>query len=135
MKCMAKETREFPTAVLLSITTGKLLCQPFSLMHEAAEFVLGSPVFTHHFASSEMNEILRQNVLKQHPDLLPNLADDVTSENWQEKTKALVGRLGETRTITKGNGVGRMGITEGVPKDKRVIGVKLPKKPSAPESE
>ena len=118
---MSKETRDFPTGVLLSITTGKLLCQSFSLMHEAAEFVLGKSIMTHHFMSSEMNDILCENVLKQHPDLLPNLADDVTPENWQEKTKALIDRLGETRTVTKGNGIVQMGITEGIPKDKVII--------------
>ena len=115
---MNKETRDFSTAVLLSVTTGKLLCQSFSLMHEAAEFVLGEPIMTHHFASSEMNDLLRQDVLKQHPDLLPNLADDVTPENWQEKTKALIDRLGETRTVTKGNGIVRMGkpVVRHIPK-------------------
>ena len=77
---MSKETSDFSTAVLLSVTTGKLLCQSFSLMHEAAEFILGNPIMTHHFTSSEMNDLLCQNVLKQHPDLLPNLADDVTPE-------------------------------------------------------
>ena len=120
---MDVETREFPTAILLSITTGKLLCESFSPVHEAAEFVLGSPIFTQHFTLDKMIDKLRQNVLKQHSDLLPNLADDVTPENWQEKTKALVERLGETRTITKGNGDGEIGIFEGVPEDKKVIPV------------
>lgn len=110
-----KETREFRTEILLSITTGKLLCEDFSLMHEAAEFVLGAPIFTHHFANSEMNSMLRKTLLKQQPDLLPELGDDITPENWQEKVKVLIDKLGSKRTVTKGSGIGRMGATEGIP--------------------
>ena len=116
---LKKEVREFRTEILLSIT-GVLLCEEFSLMHEAAEFVLGAPIFMHHFANSEMNSMLRKSLLKQHPDL-PELGDDITPENWREKTKVLIDKLGGKRTVTKGSGIGRMGTTEGIPLGKKAV--------------
>lgn len=36
------ETRDFPTAVIASISSGTLLCK-FGDMHEAAEYLMGHP--------------------------------------------------------------------------------------------
>ncbi len=47
------ETRVFSTAAIASISTGILLCR-FSEMHEAAEFLMGYPIWTHHFGSGEL---------------------------------------------------------------------------------
>lgn len=44
------ETRDFPSAVIASISTGVLLCK-FNEMHQAAEYLMGHPIWTHHFAS------------------------------------------------------------------------------------
>jgi hypothetical protein len=41
--------RDFPTEVVLSILTGRLLCD-FADMHECIEFLAGEPVFTHQLA-------------------------------------------------------------------------------------
>lgn len=116
-----QEKRLIPTAVLLSITTGKLLVRDFGEFHKAAEFVLGAPIFIHHFANKEFNDNLKSILLKQHPDLLPELGDDIDPSNVWEKTDALVEQLGKVRTVVKGRGAGRMGAFEGIPKETEVI--------------
>ena len=47
------EARDFPTAVIASISSGVLLCN-FSEMHEAAEYLMGHQIWTHHFANKEL---------------------------------------------------------------------------------
>ena len=84
--------RTFPTEVLLSLTTGRLLCE-FSKMHELAEWLCGSPVFTHQFAYRPFVDELRDCVIKQHPSLDIN-GDAVTTENWQEFRDKQLAALG-----------------------------------------
>lgn len=60
------ETREFPTAVIASLTTGVLLCE-FSKMHEAAEYVMGHPIWTHHFADEALNRAMRHKIMRPPP--------------------------------------------------------------------
>ena len=120
-----KEKKEFKTEILLSLTTGKLLTEDFNDVHEASEFILGDFVFTHHFASDELWKKIRSLVLEQHPDLLPELGDDINRHNVWEKRDALIARLGETRFVVKGNGEAAMNAFEGIPKDKKVSVVKL----------
>ena len=52
------ETKAFSTAALASITTGRLLC-PFSDMHEAIEYLMGHPVWTHELASESLWQLMR----------------------------------------------------------------------------
>ena len=118
---MKTETREIPIPILLSITTGKLLTEDFSEMHGAAEFVLGSPIFTHHFASSEMFNTLKVLVLAQHPDLKHEDCEDVNPDNWKAKVKGYIQRFGKTRIIEKGDGLGVMHPLEGLPKGKPIL--------------
>ena len=73
--------RSYPTPVLLSITTGRLLCD-FGDMQECAEFLCDSPVFTHQFAHKPFVDQLKAAVLAQYPQLNVN-ADGVTPDNWQ----------------------------------------------------
>jgi hypothetical protein len=66
---MPKEIREFSVGALLSLTTDKMLADRFSEVHEAAEFVLGHPIWTHEFGRREVWQRLRENVLEQVPVL------------------------------------------------------------------
>lgn len=61
------ETKSFDPAVLATLTTGTLLVQPFGLAHEAAEWVLGHPVWTHQWP--KMSGKMRDAVLAQFPDM------------------------------------------------------------------
>lgn len=107
------ETREFPTAVIASISTGVLLCK-FGDMHEAAEYLMGHPIWTHHFASKELSENMRKAVLDQCPGM-PTAVPGVTAENYQECVAAIEAEIGPVCVIRKGGGETAMHPLEGIP--------------------
>jgi hypothetical protein len=116
------ETRDFPTAVIASLSTGVLLCR-FSDMHEAAEFLMGHPIWTHHFASKELNEEIRKTILEQCPGM-PTKLEGVDKDNWHEHAERLEAEFGPTVKIRKGGGLTAMLPTDGIPdhlKDKTII--------------
>lgn len=122
MPGMTTETREFPTAVLASITSGKLLCT-FRDLHEAAEFIMGHPIWTHHFASKELSADMKRTLLAQCPSL-PSEIEGVTPQNYQAKLAELEGQIGKSFTVSKGSGLTAMLPTDGIPdhlKDSTVI--------------
>ena len=89
--------KSYPTKVLLSISTGHLLCD-FGDMHECIEFLAGEPVFTHQLAHRPFYEQLRKAVIVQHPDLDVN-ADHVTTGNWEKFRDECVAKVGLYRDI------------------------------------
>jgi hypothetical protein len=111
------DTREFPTAVIASLSSGVLLC-PFEKMHEAAEYLMGHPIWTSHFASNWRD--MQRAILLQCPGM-PTSLDDVTKDNWEAKLTALVAELGATQTIRKGDGLTAMLPTDGIPDHVQVI--------------
>jgi hypothetical protein len=119
------ELREFPTRVIASISTGILLCD-FSKMHEAAEFLMGHPIWTHHFANDQMWQDMRRTIAEQCPGM-PMKADGVevvNHDNWQEFVAKLEADLGPVVTIRRGAGVTAMHPMDGIPdhlKDKTII--------------
>jgi len=116
------ETREFPTAALASLTSGVLLCK-FGDMHEAAEFVMGHPIWTHHFASKQLNQDIQKTLLAQHPGL-PTDIEGVTAKNYLEHVAALEAKLGKTLIVMKGGGLTAMLPTDGIPdhlKDNTIV--------------
>lgn len=113
------ETREFPTAVIASLSSGVLLC-PFEKMHEAAEYLMGHPIWTHHFASKDLWRDMQRAILLQCPGM-PISLDDVTKDNWEAKSPMLVAELGATQTIRKGDGLTAMRPTDGIPDHVQVI--------------
>lgn len=115
------ETRGFPTAVLASISTGIMLCD-FGQMHEAAEFLMGHPIFTHHFASKDLANEMRAAVLEQCPGM-PTEIEGVTKDNYLEKVATLEAELGPTQRIRKGGGLTAMLPTDGIPDHVEVIEV------------
>ena len=115
------ETREFPTAVLASITTGKMLCS-FGDMQEAAEFVMGHPIWTHHFADRGLVDDMKRTVLAQCPSLPSEI--DVTPGNWQAKLSELEASVGKSFRVNKGSGLTAMLPTDGIPdhlKNKTIV--------------
>ena len=61
------ETRAFPVAAIATLCSGISLCE-FGKIHEAAEFLMGHPIFTHHFASKELWRDMQRTILAQHPE-------------------------------------------------------------------
>lgn len=114
-------TRTFPTAVIASISTGVLLCK-FGDMHEAAEYLMGHPIFTHHFASEELAAEMKRTVAEQCPGM-PTELHGVTGENYKDYLAKIEAEIGPVVTIRKGGGLTAMLPTDGIPdnlKDKTV---------------
>lgn len=105
------ETKAFSVPALASITTGVLLANSFSDMHEAAEWLMGHPIWTHEFGSKDTFERMRARVLAQHPDLDID-ASDVNRDNVEAFRARLVADLGESREIVKGDAEREAGPVE-----------------------
>lgn len=117
------ETRDFPTAVIASLSSGNLLCK-FSDMHEAAEYLMGHPIWTHHFANKELWGEMQQTIAAQCPGMPMGEVDGVTKDNYLEYIAKLETELGKTVKIRKGGGLTAMLPTDGIPdhlKDKTII--------------
>lgn len=107
------QTRDFPVAVIASISTGVLLCK-FGDMHEAAEYLMGHPIWTHHFASKELWKEMQRTILEQCPGM-PTDAPGVNADNFAAYTTKLEADLGKVVTIRKGDGLTAMLPTDGIP--------------------
>lgn len=59
--------RSFPLAVVLSLTTERLLWPTFSEVQELADHVAGSPVFTHMLGDRSFVDRLQAAIREQHP--------------------------------------------------------------------
>lgn len=118
------ETRDFPTAVIASLSTGWLLCK-FSDMHEAAEFLMGHPIWTHHFGNKELWKEMQRTIAEQCPGMpMDDPGDAVTKDNYLEYAAKLEAELGATVKIRKGGGLTAMLPTDGIPdrlKDKTIV--------------
>lgn len=75
------ETRDFPVAVIASISSSILLCK-FGELHEAAEYLMGHPIWTHHFAGKDLWKEMQQTVLAQCRGM-PTDAPNITEDNWR----------------------------------------------------
>lgn len=111
------ETRDFPTAVIASISTGVLLCK-FSDMHEAVEYLMGHPIWTHHFADEKLCEDMRRAIAGQCPGM-PLRGDegdakDVNGDNYLQYAAKLEAELGKTVKIRKGGVLTAMLPTDGI---------------------
>ena len=113
------ETREFPTAVVVSLSSGIALCE-FSAIHEFAEFLMGHPIWTHHFADKALREAMRRAVEAQCPGM-PAKLSGVTADNYREHILRLEAAYGPTQTIRKGDGSTAMSPLGGIPEGKTVI--------------
>lgn len=116
------ETKTFPTEVLLTCTTGKLLCEDFGDFHACASFITGNDYFTHHFAIKSVWHDIRNKIIEQHPDLDVNV-DHIDNDNYKVETQKLLEVLGTHREMPAGEGENQPDIMDGIPDDKKVIGI------------
>lgn len=108
------ETRDFPTAVIASITSGVMLCDSFGDIHEAAEYLMGHPIWTHHFADKQLASEMQRTALEQCPGLPTDLSH-VSHDNWRAAVSELERKLGKTVKVRKGSGLTAMLPTDGIP--------------------
>ena len=109
------ETRDFPTTIIASLSSGVMLCDGgFSQIHEAAEFLMGHPIWTHHFANKELWADMQRMLLEQCPGL-PTDVNNITKENYQQKLAEIEAEVGKTVRIRRGSGLTAMLPTDGIP--------------------
>lgn len=126
------ETREFPTAVIASLSSGVLLCR-FSDMHEAAEYLMGHPIWTHHFANKDLWQEMQRTIAAQCPGMPMDLPD-TDATNYMAKLAEIETEIGKMVRIRKGSGLTAMLPTDGIPdhlKDKTII-LEVPSKAHKP---
>lgn len=92
------ETKSFDIRVLGSITSGVLLLQDFSQVHEAIEWLAGYPVWTHELP--EVGRRLASLLREQFPDLPEK--DKVG--DWEECAGRLIVAHPEPIAMKKGEG-------------------------------
>ena len=105
--------RDFPTAVIASISTGVLLCE-FSAMHEAAEFLMGHPIWTHHFANKALLSDMRSMINEQCPGM-PDDLPGCDKTNYREFLAQIERDMGPMVSIRRGPGLTAMLPTDGIP--------------------
>lgn len=105
------ETRDFPVAAIVTLTSRISLCE-FSKVHEAAEYVMGHPIWTHQF-SSQLPDIVR-TILEQCPGL-PTKLEGVTPDNYLDCVRDLEEQFGPMVKIRKGSGLTAMLPEDGIP--------------------
>lgn len=113
---MMAETKEIDVRALASLTAGRLLIPQdeggFSRVHEAAEWLLGAPIWTHHFADRSTCEKLASLAWAQFPDLPKQ---DSQRTPWAEVARCAVDRYGPAVSVIKGDGSGGRGPLDHLP--------------------
>lgn len=94
------ETKAFPTAVVLSTITGRLLCDIGSI-YEVLNWMTGESVFTHQIPriSREAEPV----ILAAHPHLHEAVREAmlVNTENWQDWRDRWIERYGAEIAVPK----------------------------------
>lgn len=111
------ETRDFPTAVIASLSTGVLLCK-FGEMHEAAEYLMGHPIWTHHFGHKDLWHKMQRAIIEQCPGM-PTALPDANADNYLAKLADIEAEIGKVVKIRKGDGAAAP--LDGIPGGKPVI--------------
>lgn len=91
------EERTFDPRIIGSITSGVLLMDGFSKVHEAIEFLSGHPVWTHELPSA--SRAVTPAILARYPDMPVGDLED-----WQATAAALTGKYGESIPVAPGDG-------------------------------
>lgn len=94
----AGEAKSFDPAIIATLSTGTLLVAPFSLAHEAAEWIMGHSVWTHQFPT--LLPKIREAVLAQFPDM-PTESAEGQHEAVRDAVRA---RYGDAVEVVRGNG-------------------------------
>ena len=121
------ETRDFPTVVIASLSSGVLLCK-FQEMHEAAEFLMGYPICTHHFGSGDLWKEMQRTVLEQCPGMPIDAPPGIDATNYVGFAGKLEAEIGKAVKIRKGGGLSAMLPTDDIPErlKGRTIVVEVP---------
>lgn len=75
-------TKPFPIGAVLTVTTGKLLCEDIGLLYELLNFMTGDSIYTHQLP--RVSDECKPYLLRQFPALASVDAAGVTGDNWQD---------------------------------------------------
>lgn len=93
------DTKMIDPCALASLTTGIVLCEDgFSKVHEAAEWLLGHPVWTHEFIDPDIKAALISAVAEQYPTISTEKPAD-----WRARIAELRAEFGEAVNVRQGN--------------------------------
>jgi len=116
------EIKEFPATAIATLSSGVVLIEPFSKVHEAAEWLMGHPIWTHQFPS--LRAEIENAALKQFPTM-PTKLEGVTRDNWREFVDRIEAEFGRAVRVKRGDGVTALLPTDGIPEGKEVIVLKV----------
>jgi hypothetical protein len=111
------------TKVLGTLTTGMMLTTPFSKIHEAAEWIMGQPIFTHNFA----NEAVQKELVRRILLIVPDMPVEIKGGAWEVFGNALVDKYGEFIDVPKG-GDAKVALSAGLEhlnEDAEIVVVKI----------
>lgn len=91
------KTERFHLGAVLSMTTGKLLCQMDDI-YKLAAHLAGEPVWTHQLP--RVGREAKPHLLEQFPALVPVTGDEVTPDNFAAWLHARVSEHGEWLDVT-----------------------------------
>jgi hypothetical protein len=87
------------TAALATLTTGTVMVKGMAGVYEAAETIVGHPVWTHELG------IAMDRARAVIPTQLPGFPVEATVENYQQVLAETIARFGETVEIERGTAV------------------------------
>ncbi|HBR26846.1 MAG TPA: hypothetical protein DD732_07425 [Rhizobiales bacterium] len=99
-----------------------MLCK-FDEMHEAAEYLMGHPIWTHHFADKGLWLKMQRAVVEQCPGM-PTELPGADKDNYLAKLAEIEAEIGKVVKIRKGDGSTAMYPLDGIPEGKPIIVVR-----------
>ena len=75
------DTKIFPTSLVLSVLSATAFGDTFGAIHEAVEFVVGHPIWTHELADRRIWKIAQEAIIAQWPP----------ASRWLQKCEGVVG--------------------------------------------
>jgi hypothetical protein len=99
---MGAMQKEFPIADVLSIITGKLICD-ISGIYEVIDWIFDCNAFTHQLPDASL--VAKKLILSEHPQLQEAIveSENVNKNNWKTYRALWIERYGENISISKNN--------------------------------
>ena len=115
------KTKTYPTDVVLSAASHKMLCASFADLHELVTDLAGWPVMTHHMADRELMDAVAMKVIRQvswTPGAIESMPTFPRGEGAEAAVRAYTSRIaaahGDTVTLDLGEPLPALGLFHGL---------------------